>query len=186
MSDYTTKDKVEILDDVERIGNVSKVADKHDVSRQSIYKWRGNEKELRKELAKDTKLTQKKAEALVEQDVLAGIEKYAELLDQTGDLEQRKQKLGSKVEYLEASIIHLIENNPELQEMSPDRQSKVLKTIHEIRQDLYDEPDLVVEYRNNWMELVLRVLQDFLSNDEIRSFAKRMQEVESAEYEIIE
>lgn len=186
MSNYTTKNKVGILNDVERIGNVSKVAEKHGVSRQSIYKWQEKEEELRKELAKDTQLTQKKMEGLVEQDVLQGIEKYADLLNKTGNLEQRKSKLGSKVEYLEASIIHLIENNDELQEMSPDRQSKVLKTIHEIRQDLYDEPDLVVEYRNNWMELVLRVLQDFLDNSEIRQFADKMQEVEQDEYEIIE
>lgn len=106
------------------------------------------------------------------------------LLAEKGNLERRKQLLSSQVEYILWRVVRLLENHPDLSAISPKDLSKVMTDLHAVRKELSNEPTVIVEYRNEWMERVLQVLQEFLGDDELRAFASKMQSVE-AEYEVL-
>lgn len=184
MQQFSNRQKAEILDECKRVGNVSKVADKYGITRASIYNWQKAEDEIRSALAHDTALVAIKQSLPVEADVLKGIEEYSELLAQKGNLERRKQLLSSQVEFILWKVVRLLEQHPDLDGIHPKDLSKIMSDLHSVRKELSNEPTVIIEYRNEWMERVLSVLQDFLGADDLREFAKKMQAVE-AEFEIV-
>ena len=48
--EFSPEEKIEILKDIEVLGNVSKVAQKWDVSRQTIYNWKNERSELEQKI----------------------------------------------------------------------------------------------------------------------------------------
>jgi len=181
---FSNRQKAEILDECKRVGNVSKVADKYGITRATIYNWQKVESEIRDALAHDTALVALKQSLPIEADVLKGIEEYSDLLAQKGNLEKRKQLLSSQVEFILWKVVRLLENHPDLDGIHPKDLSKIMSDLHGVRKELSNEPTIIIEYRNEWMERVLSVLQEFLDEDGLREFAKKMQAVE-AEFEVL-
>jgi transposase len=184
MSQFTNRQKVEVLDDVKRMGNVSKAAEKYGITRMTIYNWQKQEDEIRKTVSEDYALKTLRQSMGLEESVLQGIEEYADLLAQKGALEKRKQLLSANVEYILWKVVRLLENHPDLDGVHPKDLSKIMGDLHQVRKELSNEPTVIIEYRNEWMGRVLSVLQEFLDEDALREFAKKMQAVE-AEYEVL-
>jgi len=62
--------------------------------------------------------------------------------------------------------------------------SKIMADLHAVRKELSNEPTVIIEYRNQWMEQVLGVLQEFVSPEDLRAFVKKMEAVE-ADYDVL-
>lgn len=184
MRQFTNAQKLAILDECVKTGNVSKVAEKYDVARATIYNWQRAEKDIRRDNAHDGALRSLKESLMARGDVLKNIEEYSELLAQKGALEKRKQLLSGHVEYILWRVVGLLERHPDLDSIHPKDLSKIMGDLHSVRKELSNEPTVIVEYRNTWMERVLQVLGEFLGEDQLREFVKRMEAVE-AEYEVL-
>jgi len=184
MSHFTNRQKAEVLDEVKRMGNVSKVAEKFDITRATIYNWQKNEDDIRSSLAQDTALRAIKESYPIEGEVLRGVEEYADLLNKKGALEQRKQMMSSQVEFILWKVVRLLENHPDLEAIHPKDLSKIMGDLHAVRRELSNEPTVVIEYRNQWMEQVLGVLQEFISPEDLRAFVKKMEAIE-ADYDVL-
>lgn len=183
-NDFTAQEKVEILKDIEVMGNVSKVAEKWGVSRQSIYNWKQEREELDKEIALQEMKTQVPQSLNIDSNSLKEIEQYRSMLQSLGTLEERKEKLSAKVEFMLMKITSILENHPDLNDIHPKDLSRIMKDLHDVRKELSNEPTIIIEYKNKVREQTLQVLQDFLDLDQIREFAQRMEAIE-ADYEII-
>jgi len=184
MQQFSNRQKAEILDECIKVGNVSKVAEKYDITRATIYNWQKKEDEIRESLAQDTALRAIRDSVSVEAGVLKDIEQYSQLLSAKGNLEKRKQLLSSQVEFILWKVVNLLETHPDLDSVHPKDLSKIMGDLHSVRKELSNEPTVIIEYRNQWMERVLSVLQEFLDVDQMRDFAQKMQAVE-AEYEVL-
>jgi transposase-like protein len=184
MKQFTNRQKAEILDKVKQVGNVSKVAQKFDITRATIYNWQKNEQDIRSSLAQDTALRAVKDSYPLESEVLKDVQEYAELLNRKGALEQRKQMMSAQVEFILWKVVRLLENHPDLDAIHPKDLSKIMADLHAVRKELSNEPTVIIEYRNQWMEQVLGVLQEFLDADSLRAFAQKMEAVE-ADYEVL-
>jgi len=184
MKQFTNRQKAEILDEVKTVGNVSKVAQKFDITRATIYNWQKNEEDIRSSLAQDTALRAIRESMPIEADVLKGVEEYSDLLAKKGALEQRKQLMSSQVEFILWKTIKLLEEHPDLDSVHPKDLSKIMGDLHSVRKELSNEPTIIIEYRNQWMERVLSVLGDFLNEESLREFVQKMEAVE-ADYEIL-
>lgn len=183
-NDFTAQEKVEILKDIEVMGNVSKVAEKWGVSRQSIYNWKQEREELDKEIALQEIKMQVPQSLNIDSKSLKEIEQYRSMLQSLGTLEERKEKLSAKVEFMLMKITSILENHPDLNDIHPKDLSRIMKDLHDVRKELSNEPTIIIEYKNKVREQTLQVLQDFLDLDQIREFAQRMEAIE-ADYEII-
>ena len=184
MRQFSNRQKAEILDECKKVGNVSKVAQKFDITRATIYNWQKSEDKIREALGQDTALRAIKDSFPLEEGVLKGVEEYADLLAKKGALENRKQMMSAQVEMILWRVIKLIETHPDLDAIHPKDLSKVMGDLHNVRKELSNEPTIIIEYRNQWMERVLSVLQDFLGNDELRQFVQKMEAVE-ADFEVL-
>ena len=184
MSQFNNRQKAQILDECTTTGNVSKVAEKYGITRATIYNWQKREQDIRESLAQDTALRAIKESLPAEAGVLKDIEEYSVLLAEKGALETRKKMMSAQVEYILWKVIKLLESHEDLDKVHPKDLSKIMGDLHSVRKELSNEPTVIIEYRNQWMERVLSVLQEFLDVDEIREFASKMQSVE-AEYEIL-
>ena len=184
MKQFTNRQKAEILDEVKKVGNVSKVAQKFDITRATVYNWQKNEDDIRSSLAADTALRAVKESYPLESEVLKDVQEYAELLNKKGALEQRKQMMSAQVEFILWKVVRLLENHPDLDAIHPKDLSKVMTDLHAVRKELSNEPTVIIEYRNQWMEQVLSVLGEFMDQDSLRAFAKKMEAVE-ADYEVL-
>lgn len=184
MKQFTNRQKAEILDEVKQVGNVSKVAQKFDITRATIYNWQKNEQDIRSSLAQDTALRAVKESYPLESEVLKDVQEYAELLNRKGALEQRKQMMSAQVEFILWKVVRLLENHPDLDAIHPKDLSKIMADLHSVRKELSNEPTVIIEYRNQWMEQVLSVLQEYLDADSLRAFAQKMEAVE-ADYEVL-
>ena len=80
--DISTKEKVEILKDINILGNVSKVAEKWGVSRQSIYNWKSERAKLDQEMILRENVPEISDHAIVD------IEKYKQILSDLGSSEK--------------------------------------------------------------------------------------------------
>jgi Transposase. len=56
MRQFSNRQKAEILDECKKVGNVSKVAQKFDITRATIYNWQKSEDKIREALGQDTAL----------------------------------------------------------------------------------------------------------------------------------
>lgn len=176
--EFSPEEKVEILKDISVIGNVSKVAQKWGVSRQTIYNWKAERSEL------DDQIILRENKPDFDRKTLTEIDKYRDVLSDLGTLEQRKEKMSAKVEFMLMKITTLLENHPDLDAIHPKDLSKIMKDLHDVRKELSNEPTIIIEYKNKVREQTLQVLQDFLNLDQLREFAQRMEAIE-VDYEVV-
>jgi transposase-like protein len=59
-NEFSTEEKVAILRDIDVIGNVSKVAEKWGVSRQTIYNWKSEREKLDEQIVIEKQIQQVK------------------------------------------------------------------------------------------------------------------------------
>ena len=182
--EVSPQDKVAILKEIEVMGNVSKVAEKWGVSRQVIYNWKKQRSKLEDEIKIQEQAKDVVARSQFDPELLKDLEQYRNTLSFIGTLEQRKEKLSAKVEYMLIKITTLLENHPDLDEIHPKDLSKIMKDLHDVRKELSNEPTIIIEYKNKVREQTLQVLQDFLDLDQLKEFAKRMEAIET-NYEIL-
>jgi len=183
-SEFSPQEKVEILRDIDIIGNVSKVAQKWGVSRQTIYNWKAERKHIDDEIEFIEKSKNLPELSKFDSEAVKDIEQYRNTLQSIGTLEERKEKLSAKVEFMLMKITTLLEDHPDLDAIHPKDLSKIMKDLHDVRKELSNEPTIIIEYKNKVREQTLQVLQDFLNLDQLREFAQRMEAIE-ADYEVI-
>ena len=182
--EVSPQDKVAILKEIEVMGNVSKVAEKWGVSRQVIYNWKKQRSKIEDEIKIQEQAKDVVARSQFDPELLKDLEQYRNTLSFIGTLEQRKEKLSAKVEYMLIKITTLLENHPDLDEIHPKDLSKIMKDLHDVRKELSNEPTIIIEYKNKVREQTLQVLQDFLDLDQLKEFAKRMEAIET-DYEVL-
>jgi transposase-like protein len=183
-SEFSPQEKVEILRDIDIIGNVSKVAQKWGVSRQTIYNWKAERKHIDDEIEFIEKTKNLPEVSKFDPEILKDLDQYRNTLQFIGTLEERKEKLSAKVEFMLVKITTLLENHPDLDAIHPKDLSKIMKDLHDVRKELSNEPTIIIEYKNKVREQTLQVLQDFLNLDQLREFAQRMEAIE-ADYEVV-
>ena len=182
--EFSPQEKVEILREIQVMGNVSKVAQKYGVSRQSIYNWKSERDELDKEIALQQKAKQVYKDSNLNVDALKQLQSYKDTLGDIGTLEERKEKLSAKVEFMLIKITTMLESHPDLDSIHPKDLSRIMKDLHDVRKELSNEPTIIIEYKNKVREQTLQVLQDFLSLNQLKEFAQRMEAIE-ADYEVL-
>ena len=183
-NEFSPEEKVAILREIEVMGNVSKVAEKWGVSRQSIYNWQAQRRNLDEEIMIREQAKDVVARSKFDPDLLKDLEQYRNTLQFIGTLEERKEKMSAKVEFMLIKITTLLENHPDLDEIHPKDLSKIMKDLHDVRKELSNEPTIIIEYKNKVREQTLQVLQDFLDLDQLKEFAHRMEAIE-ADYEVL-
>jgi transposase-like protein len=183
-NEFSPEDKVAILREIEVMGNVSKVAEKWGVSRQSIYNWQAQRRNLDEEIMIREQAKDVVARSKFDPELLKDLEQYRNTLQFIGTLEERKEKMSAKVEFMLIKITTLLENHPDLNEIHPKDLSKIMKDLHDVRKELSNEPTIIIEYKNKLREQTLQVLQDFLDLDQLKEFASRMEAIE-ADYEVL-
>ena len=183
-NEFSPEEKVAILREIEVMGNVSKVAEKWGVSRQSIYNWQAQRRNLDEEIIIREQAKDVVARSKFDPELLKDLEQYRNTLQFIGTLEERKEKMSAKVEFMLIKITTLLENHPDLDEIHPKDLSKIMKDLHDVRKELSNEPTIIIEYKNKLREQTLQVLQDFLDLDQLKEFASRMEAIE-ADYEVL-
>jgi len=183
-NEFSPEEKVAILREIEVMGNVSKVAEKWGVSRQSIYNWQAQRRNLDEEIMIREQAKDVIARSKFDPELLKDLEQYRNTLQFIGTLEERKEKMSAKVEFMLIKITTLLENHPDLDEIHPKDLSKIMKDLHDVRKELSNEPTIIIEYKNKLREQTLQVLQDFLDLDQLKEFAHRMEAIE-ADYEVL-
>ena len=183
-NEFSPEEKVAILREIEVMGNVSKVAEKWGVSRQSIYNWQAQRRNLDEEIMIREQAKDVVARSKFDPELLKDLEQYRNTLQFIGTLEERKEKMSAKVEFMLIKITTLLENHPDLDEIHPKDLSKIMKDLHDVRKELSNEPTIIIEYKNKLREQTLQVLQDFLDLDQLKEFASRMESIE-ADYEVL-
>jgi len=183
-NEFSPEEKVAILREIEVMGNVSKVAEKWGVSRQSIYNWQAQRRNLDEEIMIREQAKDVVARSKFDPELLKDLEQYRNTLQFIGTLEERKEKMSAKVEFMLIKITTLLENHPDLDEIHPKDLSKIMKDLHDVRKELSNEPTIIIEYKNKLREQTLQVLQDFLNLDQLKEFAQRMEAIE-ADYEVL-
>lgn len=183
-NEFSPEEKVAILREIEVMGNVSKVAEKWGVSRQAIYNWKAQRKNLDEEIMIREQAKDVVTRSKFDPELLKDLEQYRNTLQFIGTLEERKEKMSAKVEFMLIKITTLLENHPDLDEIHPKDLSKIMKDLHDVRKELSNEPTIIIEYKNKLREQTLQVLQDFLDLDQLKEFAHRMEAIE-ADYEVL-
>ena len=183
-NEFSPEEKVAILREIEVMGNVSKVAEKWGVSRQAIYNWKAQRKNLDEEIMIREQAKDVVTRSKFDPELLKDLEQYRNTLQFIGTLEERKEKMSAKVEFMLIKITTLLENHPDLDEIHPKDLSKIMKDLHDVRKELSNEPTIIIEYKNKLREQTLQVLQDFLNLDQLKEFASRMEAIE-ADYEVL-
>ena len=183
-NEFSPEEKVAILREIKVMGNVSKVADKWGVSRQTIYNWKNQRSNLDEEIKIREQAKDVVQRSKFDPELLKDLEQYRNTLQFIGTLEERKEKMSAKVEFMLIKITTLLENHPDLDEIHPKDLSKIMKDLHDVRKELSNEPTIIIEYKNKLREQTLQVLQDFLDLDQLKEFVQRMEAIE-ADYEII-
>ena len=183
-NEFTPDEKVAILREIEVLGNVSKVAEKWGVSRQSIYNWQAQRSKLEDDMRIQEQAKDVVTRSKFDPELLKDLEQYRNTLQFIGHLEERKEQLSAKVEFMLIKVTTLLENHPDLDAIHPKDLSKIMKDLHDVRKELSNEPTIIIEYKNKLREQTLQVLQDFLDLDQLKEFVQRMEAIE-ADYEII-
>lgn len=182
MREFTEREKTMVLEDIDIIGNVSKVAEKWGVSRQTIYNWKSQREDIDIGIALREQSDEIQKSRNI--DFMSKMDKYADLLKKAGTIEERKDKMANKVEYLNAKVIDILENHPDLEKLHPKDLSKIMTDLHGVKKELRNEPTVIIEYKQQLRMQTVQILQDFLDKEQIIEFGKRMKAVE-AEYEVI-
>lgn len=158
---------------------MSKVAEKWGVSRQTIYNWKSERETLDKQIVIEKQVQQVKEDSYFDRDVLQELNQYRSTLQFLGTLEERKEKLSAKVEFMLIKITSMLERHPDLDEIHPKDLSKIMKDLHDVRKELSNEPAIIIEYKHRIMEQTMQILQDFLNMEQLEEFAKKMESIET-------
>lgn len=183
-NEFTPDEKVAILREIEVLGNVSKVAEKWGVSRQSIYNWQAQRSRLEDDMRIQEQAKDVVTRSKFDPELLKDLDQYRNTLQFIGHLEERKEQLSAKVEFILIKVTSLLENHPDLDSIHPKDLSKIMKDLHDVRKELSNEPTIIIEYKNKLREQTLQVLQDFLNLDQLKEFVQRMEAIE-ADYEVL-
>ena len=177
-TDFSDSEKMEVLQDCDMLGSVSKVSDKWGVSRQTIYNWKKERVSIQTKADERVKIQNAREGYLVDDEVLQGISTYKQLMSRVGALEDRKEKLSAKVEFILIRVVDILEKHPNLSDIHPKDLSKIMKDLHDVRKELSNEPTIIIEFKNKVREQALQILQDFLTIEQLKEFVKRMEAVE--------
>ena len=177
-TDFSDSEKMEVLQDCDMLGSVSKVSDKWGVSRQTIYNWKKERVSIQTKADERVKIQSAREGYLVDDEVLQGISTYKQLMSRVGALEDRKEKLSAKVEFILVRVVDILEKHPNLSDIHPKDLSKIMKDLHDVRKELSNEPTIIIEFKNKVREQALQILQDFLTIEQLKEFVKRMEAVE--------
>lgn len=177
-TDFSDSEKMEVLQDCDMLGSVSKVSDKWGVSRQTIYNWKKERVSIQTKADERVKIQNAREGYLVDDEVLQGISTYKQLMSRVGALEDRKEKLSAKVEFILVRVVDILEKHPNLSDIHPKDLSKIMKDLHDVRKELSNEPTIIIEFKNKVREQALQILQDFLTIEQLKEFVKRMEAVE--------
>lgn len=177
-TDFSDSEKMEVLQDCDMLGSVSKVSDKWGVSRQTIYNWKKERVSIQTKADERVKMQNAREGYLVDDEVLQGISTYKQLMSRVGALEDRKEKLSAKVEFILVRVVDILEKHPNLSDIHPKDLSKIMKDLHDVRKELSNEPTIIIEFKNKVREQALQILQDFLTIEQLKEFVKRMEAVE--------
>lgn len=177
-TDFSDSEKMEVLQDCDLLGSVSKVSDKWGVSRQTIYNWKKERVSIKTKADERVKIQSAREGYLVDDEVLQGISTYKQLMSRVGALEDRKEKLSAKVEFILVRVVDILEKHPNLSDIHPKDLSKIMKDLHDVRKELSNEPTIIIEFKNKVREQALQILQDFLTIEQLKEFVKRMEAVE--------
>ena len=180
--EYTEKFKLKVLSDIDLLG-ITETSKKHGVARQTVYNWMEKAKEINKNVSLAQHVVALRQGKLNITSALGDIDEYTELLKEIGTLKERKRKVAAKAEANLMRVIDLLENHAELDKIHPKDLSKIMIDLNTIKKDLYEEPTVIIEYRNSWMNRVLQVLKDFMSDKQIIDFVEKMEIIEEATYE---
>ena len=183
-NEFSPEEKVAILREIKVMGNVSKVADKWGVSRQTIYNWKNQRSNLDEEIKIREQAKDVVQRSKFDPELLKDLEQYRNTLQFIGTLEERKEKMSAKVEFMLIKITTLLENHPDLDAIHPKDLSKIMKDLHDVRKELSNEPTIIIEYKNKVREQTVQVLQDVLNMGQLKEFAQRMEAIE-VDYELI-
>jgi predicted nucleic acid-binding Zn-ribbon protein len=182
---YSDEFKVDVLDAYKRIGNVSEVCKQYEITRATFYNWQKTEEAIRGRAKKDKTIEVLAERGILSGDVLKDVYKYEDLLKQIGIVEERKRKLGHKVEHLLFQVVDLLENHESLNEIHPKDLSKIMTDLEGIRQKMYNEPDVIIEMRDEYQKNVMYVLRKMgLDQERLMEFVKHMKALE-ADYEVL-
>lgn len=178
---YTAKDKLEAVR-LAKNGNISQVARQYDVTRSTLYKWIEKADNLSVEMTEAEKLLQKKSEAVKKEvaHVIENAQRKEVLLKEIGDLESRKHTMAHYVESTLMEVVDHLSTHPSLHEQAPKDLVVIMEKLNAVKKDLYNEPTVIIEYRNSWMEQVLRVLLSMQGKNFINEFVQKMSEIEEA------
>ena len=183
--EYSEAFKLQVLDHYKTSDNISETCRHFDITRQTFYNWQKDEERIRSIGAKQDVLPVLVERGILTAEELKQIESYPKLLEHIGTTEERKKKLGAKVEVMMHDMLNILEKHPDLDKISPKDLSKVITDMEGIRQKLYNEPDVVVEMRSQWRVDAISAMQRVgVTTEQIREFSKVMQAME-AEYEIV-
>ena len=177
-TDFSDSEKMEVLQDCDMLGSVSKVSEKWGVSRQTIYNWKKERVSIQTKADERVKIQNAREGYLVDDEVLQGISTYKQLMSRVGALEDRKEKLSAKVEFILVRVVDILEKHPNLSDIHPKDLSKIMKDLHDVRKELSNEPTIIIEFKNKVREQALQILQDFLTIEQLKEFVKRMEAVE--------
>ena len=177
-TDFSDSEKMEVLQDCDMLGSVSKVSEKWGVSRQTIYNWKKERVSIQTKADERVKIQSAREGYLVDDEVLQGISTYKQLMSRVGALEDRKEKLSAKVEFILVRVVDILEKHPNLSDIHPKDLSKIMKDLHDVRKELSNEPTIIIEFKNKVREQALQILQDFLTIEQLKEFVKRMEAVE--------
>ncbi len=175
-SKYTHDQKLEAIA-LARVGNKSAVAKQYGITRATLYKWIEQEEFLHS--------SSEEAAVTVAIDLNNAMTKIAEDkvdLDRHGEYDARKKLMASA---LEAELIRKVsimtqQTDEKFIMMSPKDQITFLEKANAIKKDLYDEPTMIIEYRNNWMEQVIKVLSKMMDRNQLTTFVEKMHDIEEA------
>lgn len=183
-NEFSIEEKVAILRDIDLMRNVSKVAEKWGVSRQTIYNWKSEREKIDEQIVIEKQIQQVKEDSYFDRDVLEDLNQYRNTLQFLGTLEERKEKLSAKVEFMLIKITSMLEKHPDLDEIHPKDLSKIMKDLHDVRKELSNEPAIIIEYKNRIMEQIMIILQDFLDMEQLKEFTKKMESIETT-FEVV-
>lgn len=184
-SEYSDAFKLQALEHYDVSNNISETCRHFDITRQTFYNWLKSEERIRRNGSKKDILPVLVERGILTIEELKTIESYPKLLEEIGATEERKKKLGAKVEVLLHQVIGMLEKHPDLDKVKPKDLSKIMTDLEALRQKLYNEPDVVIEMRSQWRVDAISAMQKVgITQEQIIEFSKVMTAIES-EYEIV-
>lgn len=182
---YSDEFKIQVIDFAKSRGRGGQTAaeKKWGIPRKTVYNWIQKEADIRQSFkAKQLNIPDDPASLVVTElgEVLERFRGKLSRLDSIDNLEERKKVFVGGVERAMWKLLHELDHK-DFSTMKTTDLVKSLKDANEIREKLSGDPSVIIEYRLKVQEQVIRVLEKYLSKDQIDNFVEDMQQVEEAE-----